>query len=98
MLFVRDPVLNVQPISLIHPRAELPPGSTVIALGWGRTNSNSKGISSVLQEVDLMVSPCTSRERKTITETAFCTRTPSKDTCNGDSGGPIVIQVLFRWV
>ncbi|XP_023334769.1 chymase isoform X2 [Eurytemora carolleeae] len=100
LLYLKEKVLTAFPIPLINPEFQLPTGTTVRALGWGRIAYDIKGGSKLLQEVDLLVSPCTISEKQLVTETAFCTRTPNKDTCSGDSGSPVVIfenGKYFQW-
>ena len=63
-------------------------GKTVVASGWGKTESGS--VSSQLREVVFPIvvtgNQCGSRPANTICGPADNT---GKDTCNGDSGGPL---------
>ncbi|WP_432033751.1 serine protease [Streptomyces antibioticus] len=64
----------------------------VTAMGWG-TLSFSGPVSTVLQSVELKTltnAECVSRGVKDLTPGSICTHTPGKDTCQYDSGGPLV--------
>lgn len=67
-------------------------GRRVEALGWGTTEFGGP-LSNRLQKVNLEVtnkSSCESAYPNKITSAQFCTFTPGKDTCNSDSGGPLM--------
>ncbi|XP_066976648.1 CLIP domain-containing serine protease B4-like [Macrobrachium rosenbergii] len=68
-------------------------GTSVWAAGWGMTNPYSKSLPNVLQEVEITVQEddfCTFRKRDNpYGSTAFCAGGRGKDTCKGDSGGPV---------
>lgn len=67
-------------------------GRRVEALGWGTTSFGGP-LSNRLQKVSLDVtnqSYCESAYPNKITSAQFCTYTPEKDTCNSDSGGPLM--------
>jgi len=70
-------------------------GTTTTVVGWGLTSENG-AVSSVLREVDVPViarATCQSDySSETITTRMFCAGLAAggKDSCNGDSGGPII--------
>lgn len=68
-------------------------GQTVTALGWGNTEFNELP-SDILQEVDLDVVDtdyCATRiTDRPVTSNQICTYGDGKDTCQHDSGGPIL--------
>ncbi|CAL4200464.1 unnamed protein product, partial [Meganyctiphanes norvegica] len=74
----------------------IPFGETAIAAGWGlRSSSENKG-AIILQDVVLDVltdgaSNCRNSQH------FICTFTTGKDTCAGDSGGPLMVQHGNRW-
>ncbi|OMJ10864.1 Mite allergen Der p 3, partial [Smittium culicis] len=70
---------------------------TVRALGWGLTSATGGGPASTLQQVDLKTmsrQECQKRLpsfRGNGVDGQLCTgNTPGKDTCSGDSGGPLL--------
>ncbi|KAL7821490.1 serine endopeptidase [Trichoderma aethiopicum] len=85
-------------------------GSTVTTAGWGTTSENSNSIPSRLNKVSVPVvsrSTCQSDYRSqglSVTNNMFCAGLTQggKDSCSGDSGGPIVdangvLQGVVSW-
>lgn len=67
-------------------------GRRLEALGWGTIEFGGP-LSQRLQKVSLEVtnqSHCEAAYPNKITSGQFCTYTPGKDTCNSDSGGPLM--------
>uniref|UniRef100_A0AB38ZEJ3 Venom S1 protease 8 n=1 Tax=Oncocephalus sp. TaxID=2944721 RepID=A0AB38ZEJ3_9HEMI len=69
-------------------------GKQVVAAGWGRTTAEGSG-SSILLKVTLDVQPLDYCKKsysymKTNPATQICTHTDKKDSCKGDSGGPLM--------
>nr|QHB21571.1 venom S1 protease 26 [Platymeris rhadamanthus] len=69
-------------------------GKKVTVAGWGRTAPKGSG-SNVLMKVDLDVVPLeyclkSYSHLKTNPPTQICTHTENKDSCKGDSGGPLL--------
>ncbi|XP_065076539.1 venom serine protease-like isoform X1 [Ochlerotatus camptorhynchus] len=72
-------------------RSENFDGAIVEACGWGDLDFGGPK-SDVLNKVALNVisnQECSSRLNSTITHQKMCTYTPTKDTCQSDSGGPL---------
>ena len=79
-------------------RKPMPPAVPVSATGWGVTGSeNPNAMSAVLLRVDLQAMPnpvCHQRPGYVplkIQDGVFCAANPSKSTCRGDSGGPVIL-------
>ncbi|KAM0253577.1 hypothetical protein ACHAQJ_007249 [Trichoderma viride] len=81
-------------------------GSTLTTAGWGTTSENSNSLPSRLNKVSVPVISRTScnSEYGVITNNMFCAGLAQggKDSCSGDSGGPIVdasgtLQGLVSW-
>ncbi|CAG0893648.1 unnamed protein product [Darwinula stevensoni] len=89
--FIKYP--NIRPIctsALANP----PTGSTATIIGWGITQENGNQGSSKLMEAPLTVisqSTC-SGWWGGVTSKQICTLTPGRNTCNGDSGGPLMYR------
>ncbi|MEU9775600.1 serine protease [Streptomyces sp. NPDC047968] len=69
----------------------------VRALGWG-TLSFGGPVSTTLRSVvlDTMTNDeCTNRGVRDLTSGSICTHTPGRDTCQYDSGGPLIHQVDY---
>lgn len=67
----------------------------VIALGWGTTSDTKNIYPTELHQVDLSIVDNTecSRNLPDVTENMLCAKAISakKDTCRGDSGGPLIV-------
>ncbi|XP_037774309.1 serine-rich adhesin for platelets-like isoform X2 [Penaeus monodon] len=96
--YANDP--NVQPICLGE-EEDYNFGGKVVATGWGDLSFDTKETPEILQEV--MLDLITTEECKTMEDlpsdtSVICALTPSKDTCSGDSGGPLFTQLCDgRW-
>ncbi|XP_073448585.1 transmembrane protease serine 6 [Aquarana catesbeiana] len=87
---------HVQPICVPASTHHFPVGSTCWVTGWGAAVYNGP-INDILQKVDLnLISEdlCSELYNYRITPRMFCAGEPSgtKDSCNGDSGSPLVCQ------
>ncbi len=88
---------RIRQIPLNH--KPLPPAIPVSATGWGVTGSSASAntMNAVLLRVDLQAMPNTvCQERpgygpQKIKDGVFCAANPSKSTCRGDSGGPVIL-------
>ncbi|BCG62439.1 MAG: prostasin [Methyloprofundus sp.] len=84
------------PIKLLSPfTSQDAPGQTGIALGWGTQDPDTTLTPNILQQVDLpIVSQDTcSESMEEIKDGMLCAGTGigGKDTCFGDSGGPLIV-------
>ncbi len=84
------------PIKLLSPfTSQDAPGQAAIALGWGTQDADTTLTPNILQQVDLpIVSHDTcSESMEEIKDGMLCagTGTGDKDTCFGDSGGPLIV-------
>ncbi|CAF0786128.1 unnamed protein product [Brachionus calyciflorus] len=76
------------------------PGTDLYAVGWGFTENNFYRASDTLNQVKIQVQTTSTCGLAYLPVLQFCAGNPSlgKDTCNGDSGGPIMQQdKLKRW-
>ena len=77
----------------------LPPAVPVSATGWGVTGSSdsANAMNAVLLRVDLQAMPnpvCQQRPGygpMKIKDAVFCASNPTRSTCRGDSGGPVIL-------
>lgn len=74
-------------------------GDTVYAIGWGYTEISRNQASRYLMQVDLTVQKKENCLIQYIDIDQFCAGNIflKKDTCNGDSGGPILKYINNRW-
>ncbi|MFJ8660784.1 serine protease [Streptomyces sp. NPDC093795] len=90
---------DVRPVGLPTSYAHgSPDGTQVEVPGWGTTSFGGPS-SDVLRTVALrtMSNPaCASRGMEQVTPTQICTYSPGRDTCQFDSGGPLVRTVAGR--
>ncbi|XP_068118503.1 glandular kallikrein-3, submandibular-like [Hyperolius riggenbachi] len=96
----------VKPLELPTTFSDVEPGTICESAGWGRTRNEPGSDSDKLLEVSL---PVISRQKcaamwkpraQVITKNMMCTldAAEGKDTCNGDSGGPLICQGQLRGV
>jgi trypsin len=70
-------------------------GTLTTTMGWGLTSESGTSISAVLREVDIPVIARTTcvadyGTSEPVTVRMFCAAASGKDSCSGDSGGPII--------
>lgn len=96
------------PIKLAEAQAPLiAPGTPAIALGWGKVSLTSSGedaYADILQQVELpivsnLVCQVAYGNEATIFNSMLCAGLPEggKDTCEGDSGGPLLVFDGAQW-
>lgn len=94
---------SAQPIPLMVDTANDLTGKIATLIGWGDTNpSASSSYPEELQQVSVPVvanATCETAYPGMITENMLCAGNPGggKDSCGGDSGGPIVVQIDEQW-
>ncbi|XP_065331716.1 vitamin K-dependent protein C-like [Cloeon dipterum] len=105
LLRVRDgSVSHQKPVVCLPQLGERPPTHKLCTIiGWGKKKASDFEGSEVLHQTEVYVMP----EKKCremydsylITENMFCAGHPSRvrDSCAGDSGGPLLCQVNDRW-
>jgi secreted trypsin-like serine protease len=72
-------------------------GEAVRIIGWGTTSDGGQ-LSATLKELDTKVDAASSCGSKINSEREWCVDNPnSQGACNGDSGGPAVVQVAGEW-
>lgn len=78
-------------------------GKSSTVIGWGQDNTSSS-YPSTLQEVTLPIvsqSLCNTQQNTTLGTSQICAgfeeNTQGKDACNGDSGGPMMVQIDNTW-
>ncbi|CAL4085503.1 unnamed protein product, partial [Meganyctiphanes norvegica] len=83
----------VRPICL-GTNQQIPFGGKASAAGWGLINSYDDAIPDLLHDVELDVN----KEDNCVNHQYFiCTFTEGKDTCSGDSGGPLMVKQGNQW-
>jgi len=73
--------------------APLKPGDPVTATGWGKTSAGAGGRNSAaLMQVDIAAVDCADAVayRGRTTGAMLCAAAPGRDTCQEDSGGPLI--------
>ncbi|NWY46109.1 GRAA protein, partial [Sylvia atricapilla] len=97
----------VKPISLPTSDDNLKPGTVCSVAGWGRTTNRGNALSSALMEVNVTVISreiCNDKKhyngKPTITENMICAgdKKGGKDSCDGDSGGPLRCNNVMRGI
>ncbi len=78
---------------------QVAPGDTIYAVGWGYTENSKNQASRFLMQVDLIVQRKDTCLIQYDDLDQFCAGNilKKKDTCNGDSGGPLLKKVNNRW-
>ncbi|KAM8793357.1 granzyme A-like [Eudromia elegans] len=97
----------VKPIPLPNSDDDPKEGTICTVAGWGQTGSNVKKPSSTLREVNVTVISrrmCNDSKhykgKPVITENMICAgdRKGGKDSCSGDSGGPLICNGVMRGI
>ena len=91
----REAEEKFQPICLGRPGSDPAPGERLLATGWGYSSTSPTRFPGGLQAVWLpLISRRECRRRNAGYHNTFdktlCTWTKGKDTCTGDSGGPLM--------
>jgi len=83
------------PIALSRSKSTRLAGKKATAIGWGVTSDNGNKAPTILREVKLNIisrNSCQAKYSKSeVDNSMVCTWTKGKDTCYGDSGGPLFI-------
>ena len=95
----------------MYPRIELltpdriemsAPGTTATVIGWGLTSVGGEA-SEILRKLEAEIisnDECKTHLSENILETTICAgkQGSSESTCNGDSGGPLMVPFRRRWL
>lgn len=88
-----EPVIDVPTITLNHDRSKPRVGGSVTTIGLGLTSEGGRD-AAILQQVQLEVvddALCDSRYQGNLHQKSMiCATAPGKDSCDGDSGGPLM--------
>lgn len=97
----------VKPIDLPTSDADPKPGTTCSVAGWGQTDNRLRKPSDTLREVNVTVlrrQTCNDKNHyknnPVITDNMICAgaKNGGKDSCNGDSGGPLICNNVMRGI
>lgn len=86
---------TMTPVQLSSSKIDSPTKTPVIVMGWGRIDDNNYDISDVLKEADLEILPnwqCKRMGANTVFEICADDQKRKGNSCNGDSGGPIIVD------
>jgi len=88
---------TINKINLTASGSDPAAGTVTTTMGWGLTSESGSSISSVLREVDVPVVARTTcaadyGTSEPVTVRMFCAAASGKDSCSGDSGGPIILK------
>ncbi|CAJ0930364.1 unnamed protein product, partial [Mesorhabditis belari] len=87
---------SVQPVALLDNEAAFFSGKVVTTIGWGTLDEKSVTHSNELREVNVTVISTTECQKEYGKEfdlkTQICAGDTGKDSCEGDSGGPLLFE------
>lgn len=99
LIRLMEPVLDVEPISLVHDLSFTQPGTLTRVAGWGRVTDGGEA-SSILREVELPIvsletANATGAYDQELTQDLLMAgiKVGGKDSCEGDSGGPLIVRL-----
>jgi secreted trypsin-like serine protease len=92
LILLDSPITNITPVAYSRSVAPVPIGDPVRAIGWGDTESSPR-FPTELQMVDLSLDSISTARRvyasNRLDSRHLAAIAPGKDTCGGDSGGPL---------
>lgn len=92
LILLDTPITSVSSLAYSRSASPSPLDDTVRAIGWGDTNSSPR-FPNALQMVDLSLTPIAAARRiygsNRLDHRHLAAMAPGKDTCGGDSGGPL---------
>lgn len=92
LILLESPITKITPVAYSRSVAPVPVGDPVRALGWGDTMSTPR-FPTELQMVDLNLASISTARRvyasNRLDNRHLAALAPGKDTCGGDSGGPL---------
>ncbi|EFX74965.1 hypothetical protein DAPPUDRAFT_56547, partial [Daphnia pulex] len=93
LLALSSPIKNVAFVKLPSASASTYAGNSAVIAGWGTTSSGGR-ISQTLLKATVTVlenAACNKKYGGKITSNMICAAAPGKDTCQGDSGDPLLV-------
>jgi len=90
---LKSPVTNIEPVLMNSKDAVPSDGQDVIGMGFGATQVSGNKVSLKLLHVTVDTVPqsdCKKKYQTGITPQMVCAVRKGKDTCSGDSGGPLI--------
>lgn len=92
LILLESPINTITPVAYSRSVAPVPVGDPVRAIGWGDTQSSPR-FPTELQMVDLNLAAISTARRvyasNRLDNRHLAAIAPGKDTCGGDSGGPL---------
>lgn len=90
LLLLDAPVTTITPIKYATSATTAIPGTSVRALGWGDTQSTPRYPTELrMVDLDLVTIPAARQHYGQLDSRHLAARMDGKDTCSGDSGGPL---------
>ena len=88
-------------LEVYMPACLIPRGRDLIDMtgyvyGWGRTDHMVMGISNILRETSLTIKPNNECKKLTLDKNMICGLNNNSTFCNGDSGGPMTVDMGGR--
>lgn len=92
LILLESPITTITPVAYSRTVAPVPVGDPVRAIGWGDTKSSPR-FPTELQMVDMSLASISTARRvyasNRLDNRHLAAIAPGKDTCGGDSGGPL---------
>ena len=86
---------DMTPVRVARSAGDAPAGATAVVVGWGRIDDANNEVSEELKEADTVIvadDVCEGYDPYIDTEFELCADDLSGQSCNGDSGGPLILK------